>query len=204
MWTGRVADNPNLVKEWWGSNGKFRDYEALRWPAPATPATVRGMELFWWSVTLILMAVGLIGTVLPIFPGTAIILAAAILHRFMLGAEKSIGWGSLILLVSLTLASYAIDFLAGWLGARRFGATRWGTLGAIAGAIVGLFFGLPGLLVGPVLGALAGEIFSGKQLVKAGRAGWGALLGNLAGILGKLLIALAMVGWFLVAVPAPF
>nr|MBA3543427.1 DUF456 family protein [Chthoniobacterales bacterium] len=102
------------------------------------------MELFWWSVTLILMAVGLIGTIVPVFPGTAIILAAAILHRFMLGPEKGLGWPSMLLLVALTLLSYAIDFLGGWLGARRFGATRWGTLGAIAGAIVGLFFGLPG------------------------------------------------------------
>ena len=162
------------------------------------------MELFWWSVTLVLMAIGLIGTVLPIFPGTAVILAAAILHRIMLGPEKSIGWPSILVLLFLALASYAIDFAGGWFGARRFGATRWGMLGAVVGAIVGLFFGLPGLLVGPVLGALAGEIIGGKRLVAAGRAGWGALLGNLAAMLGKLLIALAMVSWFLVAAPAPF
>ena len=77
-------------------------------------------------------------------------------------------------------------------------------LGAAAGAIFGLFFGLPGLLLGPVLGALIGEIIGGKRLVPAGRAGWGALLGNVAALLGKLLIALAMVSWFLVAAPAPF
>ena len=162
------------------------------------------MELFWWSVTLVLMAIGLIGTVLPIFPGTAVILAAAILHRIVLGAEKSIGWPSILVLLLLTLASYAIDFAGGWFGARRFGATRWGMLGAVIGAVVGLFFGLPGLLLGPVLGALTGEIIGGKRLVPAGRAGWGALLGNVAALLGKLLIALAMVSWFLVAAPAPF
>jgi uncharacterized protein len=162
------------------------------------------VELFWWSVTQVLMAIGLIGTVLPIFPGTAVILAAAILHRIVLGAEKSIGWPSILVLLLLTLASYAIDFAGGWFGAWRFGATRWGMLGAVAGAVVGLFFGLPGLLLGPVLGALAGEIIGGKRLVPAGRAGWGALLGNVVGLLGKLLIALAMVSWFLVAAPAPF
>ena len=162
------------------------------------------MELFWWSVTLFLMAVGLIGTVLPIFPGTLIILGAAILHRVMLGSDKSLGWPGLALLVLLTLASYAIDFAGSWFGARRFGATRWGTFGAVLGAIVGIFFGLPGLLLGPVVGALAGEIISGMKLIDAGRAGWGALLGNLAALVGKLLIALAMVSWFLLAVPAPF
>ena len=162
------------------------------------------MELFWWSLTLALMAIGLIGTVLPIFPGTAVIFAAAVLHRIMLGPEKSIGWPTILVLLFLTLASYAIDFVGGWFGARRFGATRWGILGASVGTIVGLFFGLPGLLLGPVLGALAGEIIGGKRLVPAGRAGWGALLGNIAAILGKLLIALAMVSWFLVAAPVPF
>jgi uncharacterized protein YqgC (DUF456 family) len=162
------------------------------------------MELFWWTTTLVLMAIGLIGTILPIFPGPTIILAAAILHRIMLGPTKSLGWSSIVLLVLLTLASYAIDFAGGWLGARRFGATRWGALGAVAGAIVGILFGLPGLLFGPVVGALAGEIIGGMKLIDAGRAGWRALLGNLAAMMGKLLIALAMVSWFLVATPAPF
>ena len=162
------------------------------------------MELFWWSTVLLLMAAGLIGTVLPIFPGTTVILAAAILHRLMLGPAKSIGWWSIAVLVALTLASYALDFAGSWYGARRFGATRWGVAGAVTGAIIGLFFGLPGLLLGPIIGTFAGEIIGGKRLVDAGRASWGALLGNLAGTLAKLLIALAMVGWFLVAVPAPF
>src|SRR5712691_8582313 len=162
------------------------------------------MELFWWAIALVLMAVGLIGTVLPIFPGTTIILAAAVMHRAMLGPDKSIGWGSIAVLVALTLASYALDFASGYFGARRFGATRWGMLGAIAGALLGLFFGLPGLLAGPIIGAVAGEMIGGARLVKAGRAGWGTLLGNLGGMLGKLLIAFAMVSWFLVAVPSPF
>ena len=162
------------------------------------------MELFWWAVTLVLMAIGLMGTVLPIFPGSTVILAAAIIHRAMLGAQKSIGWKTITVLILLTLASYAIDFLGGWFGARRFGATRWGMWGAFFGAIVGVFFALPGLLLGPIIGTLVGELIGGKRLVEAGRAGWGALLGNLAGVLGKLAIGFAMVSWFLVAVPAPF
>lgn len=162
------------------------------------------MELFWWSVTLVLMAVGLIGTVLPIFPGTTVILAAAIIHRLVLGPAKSIGWWSMALLIALALVSYALDLFGSSYGARRFGATAWGVAGAVLGAVVGLFLGLPGLLAGPIIGAVAGEIIGGKRLVAAGRAGWGTLLGNLAGMLGKLVIALAMVGWFLVAVPGPF
>src|SRR5438552_8091304 len=151
------------------------------------------MELLWWLITIVLFAAGLIGTVLPVFPGTTIILAAAIIHRIMLGPEKSIGWRTIVVLVLLTLATYALDFLSGYFGARYFGATKWGMFGAVLGAIVGLFFGVIGLFVGPVIGAVAGEFIAGKRMIDAGRAGWGSLLGNLSGMIGKLLIGLTMV-----------
>jgi len=162
------------------------------------------MELFWWLITIVLFAVGLIGTVLPVIPGTTIILAAAAIHRVMLGPEKSIGWRTMSILVLLTLATYGLDFLGGYFGAKYFGATKWGTFGAIIGAFLGLFFGIIGLFIGPVIGAIAGEFIAGKKMIAAGRAGWGSLLGNLAGMMGKLLIALAMITLFLVSVPSPF
>jgi len=162
------------------------------------------MELFWWSVPVILFAVGLIGTVLPVFPGTSIILAGALLHRVMLGPEKSIGWVTIAVLVLLTVASYALDFFSGYFGARYFGATKWGMLGALIGALIGIFFGVAGLFVGPVIGAVAGEFIAGKRMIDAGRAGWGSLLGNLGAMIGKLVIALVMITVFFLAVPAPF
>ena len=161
------------------------------------------MELLWWSIAILLMAAGLLGTVLPIFPGTTIILLAAVLHRIMLGPAKSIGWRAIAALVLLTLISYALDFASGYWGARRFGASKWGMLGATIGAIVGIFFGILGLFVGPVIGAIAGEFVGGKRLISAGRAGWGALLGNLGGMIGKLIIALAMIVIFLMTAPSP-
>jgi len=63
------------------------------------------MELFWWFLTIVLFAIGLIGTIAPVLPGTTIILAAAIIHRIMLGSDKSIGWQTIIVLVVLTLAT---------------------------------------------------------------------------------------------------
>ena len=162
------------------------------------------MELFWWVVTIVLFAVGLIGTIAPVLPGTTIILAAAVIHRIMLGPEKSVGWRTIIVLVLLTLATYAIDILGGYFGAKYFGATKWGTFGAILGALVGLFFGIVGLFVGPVIGAIAGEFVAGKRMIDAGRAGWGSLLGNLGAMLGKLVIGLAMIAIFFLNVPTPF
>jgi uncharacterized protein len=162
------------------------------------------MELFWWLLTIVLFAVGLVGTVAPVFPGTTIILAAAIIHRIMLGPDKSIGWRTIMVLVLLTLASYALDVLAGYFGAKYFGATKWGAFGAILGALVGLFFGIIGLFAGPVIGAVAGEFIGGKRMIDAGRAGWGSLLGNVGAMVAKLIIALAIISIFLISVPSPF
>lgn len=162
------------------------------------------MELLWWFITIVLFAVGLIGTVLPVFPGTAIILAAAIIHRIMLGPEKSIGWRTIVVLVLLTFATYALDFLSGYFGARYFGATKWGMFGAILGALIGIFFGIIGLFVAPVIGAILGEFVAGKRMIDAGRAGWGSLLGNLGGMISKLVIALVMITIFFMTVPTPF
>jgi len=162
------------------------------------------MDLFYWLLAIVMMAVGLIGTVLPVVPGTVIILAAAMIHQMMLGTEKSLGWWNIAVLVLLTLLSYGVEFAGGYFGAKRFGATKWGALGAMLGAIVGLFFPFPGLIIAPIVGAIAGELIAGKRLVSAGRAGWGTLLGNLAGMVGKLAIGLVMVSWFLVTTPAPF
>jgi len=172
-------------------------------------AFIRGLrfdqvELFWWLFTIVLFAVGLIGTIAPVLPGTTIILAATAIHRMMLAPDKSVGWRTITVLVLLTLATYAIDVLAGYYGARYFGATKWGAFGAIIGALAGLFFGIIGLFVGPVIGAVAGEFIAGKRMIDAGRAGWGSLLGNLGAMLGKLIIAVAMITIFLVTVPSPF
>lgn len=162
------------------------------------------MELFWWFFTIALFAVGLIGTIVPVLPGTTIILAAAIMHRVVLGAEKSIGSKTIVTLGLLTLLSYIFDFLGSYFGTKYFGATKWGAFGAVLGAIVGLFFGLIGFFIGPVIGAIAGEFIAGKRMIDAGRAGWGSLLGNIGGTLAKLFIALAMISIFLVNVRSPF
>lgn len=161
------------------------------------------MEVFWWLFAVVVMALGLIGTVIPILPGTTIILVAAIVHRVALGADRSLGWSALIAMLLLTLLTYVIDAAAGYLGAKRFGATKWGLIGCAAGALAGLFFGLLGLFVGPVIGAIGGELIGGKEIVKAGRAGWGTFLGSLAGLIAKLFIGLIMIVIFLMNVPSP-
>ncbi len=161
------------------------------------------IDVLWWSAAIVVMAIGLIGTVLPVLPGTTIILAAAIMHRVVVGPEKGMGWWGLGGLIILALVSYGLEFASSYFGAKYFGATRWGLLGAVLGGIVGIFTGFVTLLVLPIVGAILGELIAGKRLINAGKAGWGTLLGSLAGMIGKLAIGLAMVSWWLLAVPSP-
>ena len=99
----------------------------------------------------------------------------------------------------MMIAAQVLDIVSGSLGAKWFGATRWGAIGGILGAIIGLFFGLIGIFVGPLMGALAGELLGGKGLLPAGRSSWGTVLGTTAGIIGKFSIGFLMIVWFLVA-----
>jgi uncharacterized protein YqgC (DUF456 family) len=154
------------------------------------------VEALWWFLTLGLMLVGLIGTVVPLVPGTVLILCGAVLNHFAL---QSIGWTTLVVLTMMMIAAQVLDIVSGSLGAKWFGATRWGAIGGILGAIVGLFFGLIGIFVGPLIGALVGELLGGKGLLPAGRSSWGAVLGTTAGIIGKFSIGVLMIVWFLVA-----
>ncbi len=154
------------------------------------------MDTVWWTLTFLLMLLGLAGTFLPLIPGTILILAGAVLNHFTVGA---VGWPTLGVLLVLMLLAQALDIVSGSLGAKWFGATRWGAIGGILGAIVGLFFGIIGIFVGPLIGALIGELLGGKGILPAGKSSWGTLIGTTAGIAGKLAIGLLMVGWFLFA-----
>jgi uncharacterized protein YqgC (DUF456 family) len=158
-----------------------------------------GSEIIWWVAAVFLMLTGLIGTIVPLIPGTVLILAGAVIHRLGLGEEHSVGWGTLLILTFWVVVAQALDLLSGSMGAKYFGATRWGAIGGILGAVIGLFFGLPGIFLGPLVGVLVGELLGGKGLLPAGRSTWGSLLGTTAGIIGKFVIGIIMIAWFFVA-----
>jgi uncharacterized protein YqgC (DUF456 family) len=151
----------------------------------------------WWILIVLLMLVGLIGTVLPLIPGTTLILAGAVTHKLAYSeGANTISWWTVGGLLVLAVVSYGVDLISGAVGAKYFGATRWGAIGGLLGAVVGIFFGLPGLIVGPLAGVLAGELIGGKQLVDAGKSTWGSLIGTTAGMVSKLFIGLMMIAWF--------
>jgi uncharacterized protein YqgC (DUF456 family) len=157
-----------------------------------------GGNLVLWILAVGLVLTGIVGTVLPGLPGAVLVLAGLALAAWIDGFAR-VGLGTLAGLVALTLAAYALDFLATAVGARRFGTSWWGVLGAVAGTVVGLFLGIVGILVGPFLGAFAAELMARRDVRQAGRAGLGAWLGLLLGTAGRLGLVLAMVGIFVVA-----
>jgi len=152
-----------------------------------------------WVVTGTLLVIGLIGCVLPWLPGHAFLFLAAVVHRLMLGAEGSgVGGWSFVVLGLLMVISQVLELIGGAAGAKGFGGTRWGALGALVGAGVGLLFMPVGLLVGPLVGAFAFEIaFARKELQAALKSGLGSVAGALVGMIIKMLIGGLMVVWFL-------
>ena len=152
-------------------------------------------------LALMCMSVGLVGSLLPGLPGPPLILLVAVGHRLYFGPS---GPGNLVLifLATITVVALLLDYLASLYGARRLGATWRGVLGAMVGGVIGLFFGPPGMLVGPFLGAAGLELLSGRKPAEAGKAGLGAALGMLAGAVGKLACSAAMIVMFAVNVIA--
>lgn len=138
------------------------------------------------------------GTVIPVLPGTPFIFLGLALAAWIDGFER-VGWTTLAILGVLTVISAAVDFAATSLGAKRAGASGLALFGAAAGAAVGIFFGIAGLIVAPFCGALIGELIARRDMIQAGKAGLGASLGLILGAVAKLALAFVMVGIFAVA-----
>ncbi len=151
-----------------------------------------------WIFALILVLIGFAGLLLPALPGIPLIYAGLFLAAW---AEDFafVGWITLLILGLLALLSYGIDFAATAMGAKKFGASPRALWGAAMGTLVGIFFGLPGILIGPFAGALIAELTHKNDMQAATKAGIGATLGLLLGAILKIGLAFTMVGVFVMA-----
>ena len=156
------------------------------------------VEVLWWVLALLLVGVGLAGSVLPALPGVPLVFAGLLVAAWA-GNFEQVGAFPLVVLGLLTLLSFGIDLAATAMGAKRVGATKLAVLGAAVGTFAGLFLGLPGLLVGPFAGAVIGELISHGKVEQATRAGLATWMGLLFGTLAKLALVFAMLGIFAVA-----
>lgn len=154
------------------------------------------LTILLWLLAVALVVAGLAGLILPALPGAPLLFAGLFVAAW---AEHFVyvGTKTLIVLGIMAALSYALEFAATALGARRFGASSRAMTGAALGTVIGLFFGLPGLVLGPFLGAVAGELTARRDLQAAAGAGVGAFLGLLLATAGKLALGFAMLGLFL-------
>ena len=151
-----------------------------------------------WILAVVMVVVGLIGVVMPALPGHVLILAGLILGAWANGFAR-VGVWTLVVLGVIALASYGVDFVAVALGAKHLGASPRAMTGAALGTLAGLFFGLPGVIIGPFLGAVVGELTVHRDVAKAGKAGVAAWIGFAIGTAVKVALAFLMIGIFLVA-----
>jgi len=156
------------------------------------------VEIWIWLLAVVLVVVGIAGAVLPALPGVPLVFAGLLAAAWADDFER-VGVVALVVLGLLTVLSFVIDFLATVLGAQRVGATRLALLGAALGTFIGLFFGLPGLILGPFAGAVIGELVSHGRVQQATRAGLATWVGLLFGTLAKLALAFTMLGVFAAA-----
>ena len=156
------------------------------------------MEVVWLVLAIVMVCVGVAGSVLPALPGVPLVFAGLLLAAWA-GGFQQVGWVTLVVLGLLTALSFVIDLAATAAGARRVGATRLAVVGAALGTLAGVFLGLPGLLLGPFVGAVAGELISHGRMQQATRAGLATWVGLLFGTLAKLALVFTMLGVFAAA-----
>jgi len=151
-----------------------------------------------WIACWALIVIGVLGTVLPALPGTALVLGGILLGAWADGFTR-VGWVPLTAVAVLAVLAWAMDYVATLMGAKKAGASRQALVGAALGTVLGLFLGLVGVLFMPLVGAAIGEYLAQRDHGKAVKVGVATWLGLLAGMLAKVVIAFVMVGIFVAA-----
>ncbi|WP_425260464.1 DUF456 domain-containing protein [Rubrivivax sp. RP6-9] len=156
------------------------------------------MDIVLWIGVVVLIVVGIAGTVLPALPGTLFVLAGVVLGAWIDDFTRVGGW-TVVAVAVLALLAWVLDYAAGLMGAQRVGASRQALIGAAIGTVVGIFMGLVGVLFMPLVGAAAGEYLARRNQQQALKVGVATWLGMMIGMVAKVALAFVMVGVFIVA-----
>ena len=156
------------------------------------------MTTLLWIVAILMIVVGVAGTVLPALPGVVFVFGGIVLAAWIDDFTRISAW-TVGALAVLTIVGFAADYVAAALGAKRAGASKLAIVGAAIGTLAGVFTGLIGLVFMPLAGAAIGELIAQRDLWRAGRVGIATWIGLLIGTVVKVAIVFAMVGVFIVA-----
>ena len=156
------------------------------------------MTQLLWIAAILMIVVGVVGTVLPALPGVVLVFGGIALAAWIDDFARISAWtvGALAL---LTLVGISADYVAAALGAKRAGASKLAIVGAAIGTVAGVFTGLVGLVFMPLAGAAVGEYIAQRDLRRAGKVGIATWLGLLIGTAVKVAIVFAMIGVFVIA-----
>jgi uncharacterized protein YqgC (DUF456 family) len=153
---------------------------------------------FLWIISAVTVLVGLAGTVLPLLPGTLLVWAGLFLGAWSDDFTR-VGAVTVVFITVLAVLAWALDFVAGLIGAKRVGASRLALLGAVVGTVAGIFMGLVGVLFMPLVGAAIGEYWAQRDQQRAAKVALATWFGLLLGMVAKVVMSFVMVGVFLVA-----
>ena len=151
-----------------------------------------------WVLCVLLIVLGLAGTVLPVLPGTLLVWAGIVLGAWIDDFSR-VGVTTVVVISVLAVLAWALDFVAGLLGAKRAGASKLALIGAAVGTVVGIFMGLVGVLFMPLVGAAIGEYWAQKDQQRAAKVAVATWLGLMLGMVAKVVLSFVMVGIFLIA-----
>ncbi|WP_320112746.1 DUF456 domain-containing protein [Draconibacterium orientale] len=154
------------------------------------------MDILLIALGALFIISGVLGCVLPIIPGPPLSYIGLLLLHFTERYQFSSKF--LIIWAVITVVVYALDYLIPAWGTKKFGGSKRGVWGSIIGLVIGMFFFPPfGIIIGPFVGAVVGELTVGKDSGAALKSGFGSFMGFLAGTLLKL-IASGMMTWYFV------
>ena len=148
-----------------------------------------------WILVVVLIAVGVAGTILPALPGAILVFGGILLGAWIDQFER-VSITVVVICGVLTLLAWATDYAAAMLGAKRAGASRLAVIGAAIGTIAGVFTGLVGLIFMPLVGAAIGELIAVRNAARAAQVGVSTWIGLLLGTLAKVVLTFMMVGLF--------
>ncbi len=142
----------------------------------------------------ICILVGIIGSVIPVLPGPPISFVGLLLLQFK--EVQAFTWKFIIIWGIITIVITVLDYIFPSLGTKKYGGSKWGIVGCFVGFVVGLFFGIPGIILGPFAGALLGEVLGGKDMKGAIKPALGSFIGFIVGTVMKLIASLVMAFYF--------
>ncbi len=153
------------------------------------------MEYVFIVLAGILLLAGIIGCFLPILPGPPLCYGGILLMHFTTAVDFSTQ--TLVILGVIVLVVSLLDYFVPIWGTKKFGGSRKGIIGSVLGLIIGVFFFPPfGIIIGPFVGAIAGELANGDDMQKAVKSGLGSFLGYVFGTSIKLAACLVMAYYY--------